>query len=200
MNIKHIDIKSDNYFTTIHPKSQIYLHHTVSSTAKSVISWWDQDGNSVATAFVIDKDGTIIQTFDPKYWSFHLGLSYGPSKGFADKKSIGIEIVNEGGLVKKDEVFYWNGGKSKYSGKVTTLEKSWRGFNYFANYTDEQFKSVVELIDYLTKLFNIPRKLLGNLEYNKSNALDFIGILAHCNVRSDKSDISPAFPLNKLGE
>lgn len=199
MNIINNPIKSDNFFKEEIKKTQIYLHHTVSSNAKGSISWWDQDGKPIATAYVIDKDGTIYQTFDPKYWSFHLGLKYGPSRGFADKKSIGIEIVNEGGLKKiSDKNFMWNDGKSKYVGKVITLEKPWRGYQYFAAYTDQQVNAVAELLKYLIPKFNIEKKVLESYDFNTNYALNYKGILSHCNVREDKSDISPAFPLLSL--
>jgi hypothetical protein len=30
----------------------------------------------VATAYVIDRDGTVFELFDPAAWAFHLGLPW----------------------------------------------------------------------------------------------------------------------------
>ena len=193
---KYID--EDNYWKKEYKKTQIYLHHTVSSTADSTINWWNEDNRPISTAYVVDKDGVIYNTFNPKYWSFHLGLKYGPSKGFADKKSIGIEIVNEGGLVKKSDNMYWFDGKAKYNGKFIKLNKPWRGYYYFAKYSLAQFHSVVILLKYLTNAFNIKNNLITDFKYDRELAETYEGILSHCNVRSDKSDVSPAFSLNLL--
>jgi N-acetyl-anhydromuramyl-L-alanine amidase AmpD len=42
-------------------KNHIVLHHTVSSDEKGVYEWWCNDGKKVATAYVVDKDGTIYE-------------------------------------------------------------------------------------------------------------------------------------------
>jgi len=181
------------YYKTEYLKEQIYLHHTVSSSAASVMNWWRQDGIHVATAYIVDKDGTIYETFNPKYWSYHLGLK--GTGGKIDKKSIGIEIVNEGWLTKKDSTFYWFDGAAIYRGPVHELENEWRDQIYFAAYTPEQIKSTAILTKILAYNMNIPFNFIGNLSYDRNLAYNFTGILSHCNVRKDKTDISPAFPM-----
>lgn len=182
------------YYSEEYKKEQIYLHHTVSSTARSVFNWWPQDGVHVATAYIIDKDGTIYEAFNPKYWSYHLGLK--GTNGAIDKKSIGIEIVNEGWLTKKNSVYYWFNGAVIYKDEVIELDNKWRGQKYFAAYTPEQVKAAAILTKFLAYSLNIPFKHIGNLDYNENLAYNFSGILSHCNVRTDKTDVSPAFPMD----
>jgi N-acetyl-anhydromuramyl-L-alanine amidase AmpD len=181
------------YYSAEHKKEQIYLHHTVSSTAASAINWWKQDGLHIATAYLIEKDGTIYENFDPKCWSFHLGLKN--TNGRVDKKSIGIEIVNEGWLTKKGDDFFWFEGKSKYRGEVIELETPWRGQKYFAKYTEEQVKSAAIVCKFLLYNLSIPFNIIEHYNYDKTLINDYKGILSHCNVRSDKTDLSPAFPM-----
>ena len=186
------------YHKIQHKKEQIYLHHTVSSSAASALNWWRQDNVRVATAYVIDKDGTIYETFDPKGWSFHLGLK--GTNGAIDKKSIGIEIVNEGWLNKKNNEFFWYDGKAKYRGPVFELDTEWRGQKYFAAYTEAQVKSAAIVTKILCYNLKIPFNFIGHLNYDKNLAENFTGILTHCNVRLDKTDISPAFPMKEFIE
>jgi len=181
------------YYPVKYKKEQIYLHHTVSSTAMSALNWWEQDGVHVATAYVIDKDGTIYEAYNPKYWSYHLGLR--GTGGKIDKKSVGIEIVNEGWLTKKNNVYYWFDGVAIYRDEVFELDNEWRGQKYFAAYTEEQVRAAAILTKFLAYNLNIPFKFVGNLDYDKNLAYDFSGILSHCNVRTDKTDVSPAFPM-----
>ena len=162
------------------------------------MNWWRQDGVRVATAYVIDKDGTIYETFDPKGWSFHLGLK--GTNGAIDKKSIGIEIVNEGFLTKKNNEFFWYDGKAKYRGPVFELSTEWREQKYFAAYTEAQVHSAAIVTKILCYNLEIPFNFIGHLNYDKNLATSFTGILTHCNVRSDKTDVSPAFPMKEFIE
>ncbi|MFH0733240.1 MAG: peptidoglycan recognition family protein [bacterium] len=174
-------------------KTLIVLHHTVSSTESSVYNWWCNDGQKVGVAYVVDKNGSIYEYFGPKYWSYHLG-------GKIEKKyninSIGIEIVNEGVLKKIDEKFFWFAGKNKYSGGVFKFK--WRNEEYWAEYPTKQIEAVVELVKYLTAKFNIPKNVYTKYDYNSKLLTTFKGIISHCNVRANKTDISPAFNLEYL--
>ena len=183
------------YYSREHKKEQIYLHHTVSRTAASARNWWVQDGIHVATAYIVDKDGTIYENFDPKYWSYHLKVGKD-----IEKKSIGIEIVNEGWLTEKHGTYYWFDGTAIYRDQVITLEEEWRDQLYFAAYTKEQVKSAAILTKFLTYNFDIPLNFIGNLNYDKDTKNNFKGILSHCNVRENKTDISPAFPMKEFME
>lgn len=174
-------------------KNHIVLHHTVSKSEKGVYEWWCNDGKKVATAYVVDKDGKIYEYFDPKYWSYHLG---GKAAKCHNINSIGIEIANEGALTFKDDNYFWFNGKNKYLGNV--FEYEWRGVKYWAEYSKEQFNSVVELIIYLCDKFNIPKVVYDKLDFNFDLLDNFRGIISHCNVRNDKTDISPAFNLQHL--
>jgi len=183
------------YYEKAYSKKQIVLHHTVSSTAKSVSNWFKADlGKSkIATAFCVDKDGTVYQLFDPKCWAWHIGKG---STMDNNKASIGIEVVNEGTLEKRGEKFYWFDGKYEFKGEVVKLDTEWRGVKYVANYTKAQIEATHELLWYLFDKFPaIEHKFTNTFEYDKKY-LDFNGVTMHVNLRSDKTDLSVAWNLN----
>lgn len=197
MNLVHIDFPEREYIQEKIKKELIVLHHTVSSSAKSSINWWQQDegGMRVAVAFVVEKDGTVYQLFDEKFWAYHIGKG---STSYHNQRSIGIEIVNEGPLEAKPEGgLFWFDGKARYLG--APYYYSWRGEYAWAPYTDEQFKAVVELCNRLCKDHNIPKNVLTDYNYSPANKIHK-GIAAHHNLRIDKTDVSPAFNLLKFKE
>ena len=193
MKIVYNDIGTKNYICEARVKKQIYLHHTVSSTATSTIDWFKQLKYKVSTAFVVDKDGTIYQLFDPNYWAWHLG-NY--ASEYDNAQSIGIEIVNEGALSTNTGTLKWEYGN--YNNEPFTLDKPWRGYTMFAPYTTKQVEAVAGLIRYLCNKFSIRREVINNFDFNKNLLGSYSGVLFHCNVHDGKTDISPAFPIEKL--
>ena len=129
----------------------------------------------------------------PKYWAYHLGLTTSDNVP-CNQKSIGIELVNEGILTRqsvgKDIIYKWTYGN--YSEKVFQNPTLWRGSYFYAEYTEAQIIAAALLCKKLCADFGIPKNVLGNFDYSKSN-FNYNGIIGHCNVRADKSDISPAF-------
>lgn len=187
-------------------KTMIVLHHTVSAVGKYVDDWFkaDKGKSRVAVAYVIDKDGSIYQLFDPKYWAYHIGKG---SEMRHNQKSIGIEIVNEGPLYKiedTNEYRWWIDndypqGRYKYEGVAFESPSEWRGYHYFASYTEEQMRSVMELLDYLIPLFGIKSRCIPSFDYDKG-FLDYKGVIMHCNVREDKTDLSVAFNISRIAQ
>ena len=52
-----------NIYHKKNPKKSLFLHHTASSTANSSWSWWNNNKERVGTAYLIDRDGTVIECF-----------------------------------------------------------------------------------------------------------------------------------------
>lgn len=186
-------LTDDRYVKEEHPKKQIYLHHTVGGSAKSSFDWWQSQPSRIATAYLIDRDGTIYEVFDPKYWAWHLGVN---NRKY-DQQSIGIELCNFGGLVKKDDKLYILDGVQEFKGKHLT--KSWRTYEHWEAYTDKQQEATRWLVNSLCDQFNIPKKIVegDHLRFDLS-LLDFEGIVSHCNVRNDKTDVHPGFDFFEL--
>lgn len=192
-------LSEDQYYKIEHPKKQIVLHHTVGGSAKSTFNWWLQDPLKIGVAYIIDRDGTIYEVFDPKYWALHLGLKTANNL-VANEQAIGIEIASEGGLVKKaDGKLYAFDGRQIVKDVYVDLGYEWRGYQYFDAYEDKQIDSVIFLLDKLSKDFSIPNKCTTH-DQNRfdTDLLKFNGVITHCNVRMDKTDVHPKFPWNKV--
>ena len=105
-------LTTKKYFNEPIAKKNIVLHHTNGWTVRkgtedrpsmNHFNWWKSTSGHVSTAFSIDHKGNVYQHFDPQMWAYHLGI--GGSRKYLDKQSIGIELVNEGHMVKKDNKF-----------------------------------------------------------------------------------------------
>ncbi len=183
-------LRQGEYVATVQPKSTIVLHHTASYDAQGVDDWWNSDRQgAIATAYSINRDGTINRHFPDNMWAYHTGCG-----ASVDKFNIGIEIANWGNLTKKGDKYYaWTGAEYK----ETVHEFAWRGNKYWAIYTNAQYVATKELVKELCKKYNIPREVVLSFKYSPSYFY-FKGIISHHNVNSGKVDVSPAFPLYQL--
>lgn len=191
--IVKINFPKANYYQEVIIKSQIVIHHTVSGTARSAYEWWKTRLNGkgkVATAYIIDRDGTIYNLFPAVFWAHHIGVS---NRVGLCRASIGIELVSWGKCVF-DGVKY---SPIDYD-SVTIPEDdiftvSYRGHNVWQKYSDEQLISLAYLLDLLTNMFAIPYQQNKNLLYSKnSTAINGErGIFTHSAYRLDKTDCVP---------
>ena len=205
MNIKQIAFPASQYMQDVFPKKQIYLHHTAgNANAEQVFKGWAAYTERIATCVSISGkgtatiDGQIVQGFSSKYWAYHLGLKQDiftkhkvPYQSL-DKISIGIEICCWGQLTLKDGKFYNYVNREVPADQVCELEKPFKGYKYFHNYTDAQIESTKELLLLWKEKYGIP------LEYNEDiwditpRALKGEpGVYTHNSVRKDKVDIYP---------
>ncbi len=179
----------------------IFWHHTAGTSADGALSWWNQTPDKVGTAYVIDRDGTIIEAFDPIKWAYAQGVK--GDDDFVDKNSIGIELVAVGQVYKEgvEFVFYplfpnKAGRKVIPTADVVTLDKPWRGFLYYQKYTDKQIESLIWLTKKLMVDFKIPLQanFKNFFEFNKDvidAKIHTPGIWGHTTVRQDKNDVVP---------
>lgn len=190
-------------------KDLIVLHFTAGSTASGAHASWASTDARVATAYIVDLDGTVYELFDPRYWAYHLGIKGAASQNFRhDRRSVGIEIVNVGPLVERGGSLYWWPGDytARWCGKEETgkyVEAGYRGFRYYAAYTPAQVAVLGPLTAYLRGRFGIHKRLPSVAQRDKADPggyfRDFKGIAAHQNFRSDKFDVGPAFDWGCLG-
>src|SRR5262249_3518708 len=83
-------LPADQYYQETTKKDLIVLHFRAGTTAASAVSAWKSTTEHVATAYVIDIDGTVFETFPPSAWAYHLGIKGGTP---IERRSIGIEIA-----------------------------------------------------------------------------------------------------------
>jgi hypothetical protein len=203
---------TNKYFSDEYEKTQIVLHHTVSGPGVvGDITTWKKGKYNVGVVIIIDRAGTPWQLFSSKWWAYHLGTG----DHSLDKHSVAIEIDNWGGLFLGDgslkqfgknedgspRMIYTVPGKYyAYYGNVVDLPESriqsypdgYRGYYYFEKYTNEQIRTVGELILFWGKKYNIPLYYNSSMFNFSEEALrGKPGVWSHTSYRKDKSDIHP---------
>lgn len=195
---KKYTLTTDCYHAAEHPKDLIMLHFTAGNSGENAAQWFASQRNRVSTPYVVDRDGTIFELYDPKYWSFHLGIK---GTHAHDRRSIGIEIANMGPLkLRKGMLHSWPRDYSQIFCNLTDTDRyvqaRYRGFDYYAAYTPAQMQSVQKLVDHLCERFGIPKAIPDAQQREKFDLAYFAnykGIASHQNFRQDKFDVGPAF-------
>jgi len=222
-------LTDDQYFKEHTDKTNICLHHTVGGSAKSTFNYWQSNSDRVATPYIVDRDGTIYEVFDPLYWAHHLGLKMAKNVIY-NQRTIGIELASEGALrsgnqlnlmsktvdfdvnylyafdidkvpfPKAKKLYHLYNDKDKFFDAGLLF----RGYNFFDNYEEAQVISTIALINHLCEQFDIPKQLIPDpkkLEFDSTILTnDWKGIFTHVNVREDKSDLSVAWDWTRLEE
>lgn len=186
-------------------KTQLVLHFTAGSSARGAFESWRNDGRTVATAYIVDLNGTIFETFDPRYWSHALGVRHSLSRQ-AEQGAVQIEIVGWGPLRRVgNNLCSWpKGWTNRYCSVSDTpqyVQKRFRGEEYFSAFPMIQVDAVAALCRYLCRRFDIPADV-PPIDFrgvaNVPRAAGFRGIVAHENYRQDKWDVGPAFPWDRF--
>jgi N-acetyl-anhydromuramyl-L-alanine amidase AmpD len=200
-------LPAGQFFAEQHPKDMIMLHFTAGSTVSGAVSSWTSQNIQIGTPYILDKDGTIYQTFDPKCWAYHLGVVGPKAQNHKhDKRSVPIEIINMGPLkLKMDTLYSWPNNYGQKFCRLNETSKyvkvSYRGFDYYEAFTISQKTALVELVKKISTDFNIPVTLppAGKREEFDLDFYDtWKGVASHQNFRSDKFDIGPAWDWSLL--
>lgn len=201
------------YRDSVFEKRHIVLHHTAGYNAAGALATWKRSQSRDGTAFIVDRDGSIYQTFDPRYWAVHIyrhDSGENPDFYTLEKVSIGIEIVNLGPLSRgtgsknKDGLYTYTGKKyCTLSDTQLYVAEEWKGHKYWHAYTNAQYDAVRLLLRELERDFQIPMLAapLGDrlAVWDTKALLGYRGITSHCNYRKDKTDLSPAWEWKRAG-
>ena len=206
MDLVKKHLTNGQYLTQEFEKFSQFIHHTLSTNAMSAWRWWNSTKTRVGTPYIIDRDGVIIECFDPKMYAFHLGIK--GDDNWHEKHSVNIELVSAGPLRLVDGSFrfypLWP-NKMRYTiipeEEVYSFKKPWKGFKHWHSYTEDQLESLKWLIGRNALDFpslGIDNDIESIFTYNPKVVKDHLpGIWAHCTVREDKSDPFPYPPLIK---
>ena len=153
---------------------------------------------------MIDRQGVVHQCFNSKYWASHLGVKsdflklkgyndYNKRNRILDKASISIELDSWGPLTKVGDNKYKTIYGNTISGiNVVEYPNKFREAVYYEKYTDEQIKSLGEMLILWSEKYNIPLKYNEDMWDVTNNALKGTpGVWTHVSYRADKSDCHP---------
>lgn len=194
---RDLRLPDTEYFPGRDPKSGICIHHTVGGSALSTFNWWRDDKNTVGTAYLIARDGTVHEVFDPNCWAWQFGLKWPSEQKIAfEKRYVGIEIASEGGLIESEGNLYCFDRVSprtlKKRDEAFDYGTVFRGYRFFDKYETAQVDSLTELINDLCNQFKIPKQTPNDhYKFYGETLKDFKGIIGHTMVRQDKSDPAP---------
>lgn len=194
---RELQLPDSEYFPSHDPKSGICIHHTVGGSARSTFNWWRDDGNTVGTAYIIARDGTVHEVFNPNCWAWQFGLRWPREQKIAfEKRHIGIEIASEGGLKESEGNLFCFDRISprtlKKREEAFDYGQTFRGYRYFDKYEAAQVDSLCKLINDLCEQFDIPKETpKDHYKFYGQEMKDFEGIIGHTMVRTDKSDPAP---------
>ena len=207
----HVDrslrLPHGEFFAQRERKTGIAIHHTVCGAANTTIELWRDDRTPrggkrrVATAYVIGRDGTVFEIFDPEHWAYHLGVPWpGPLRRGFEQRFIGIEIASEGGLIERDGILYAFDRVASHTlrAKAQSFDygQTYRGYRWFDRYEPTQLDALGRLVDELCERFPIPRRYPDRpFDYYGEALAEFEGVIGHAMVRSDKSDPAPDLAL-----
>ena len=104
MNIIPYPLKRNQWFPEKTQKQFVVWHGTGGRTfqtpacrrpglATTSIDGWNLDAARVGAPWLVNRDGTIYQTFDDTGWIYHLGIK--GTSGRYDKRAVAIEFANE---------------------------------------------------------------------------------------------------------
>lgn len=203
LTVRRADGGHGYYYRAKFTKKRIVIHFTVGHI-KSDIATLASKNRHVSTALVIGRDGTVYQLFNSYYWSYHLGKNAIGTNTKTSKESIGIEISNFGPLKKEG-----NSLKTAYNTTFCSLDDTeqyikldqpYRGYTYYAAFTDTQYEAIINSLRYLTAEYGIPREFVRAAIRNETTREGALlnGIVSHVNSRKDKFDIGPAFDWDRV--
>ncbi|WP_075343718.1 N-acetylmuramoyl-L-alanine amidase [Tenacibaculum agarivorans] len=189
-------------------KTQIVLHYTA-GYIKGDVAALSRPNYRVSTAFILPRNGKILNMWSSAFWSYHLGSGAVGGNTNGSKRSIGIEISNIGFLKRiGDNLVTVYNDNDVYctihdTNLYTRLDTPYRGEVYFATFTEKQYQSLEILLKYLTATYNIPKAFLPEEKrydvISKNELVNFKGIVSHVNYRSSgKWDIGPAFNWERI--
>lgn len=196
------------YYQEHHAKNQIVLHYTA-GYLKGDVAALSRHSYHVSVPFIIARNGTILNMWSSADWSYHLGSGAVGGNTNGSRRTIAIEISNIGFLkrignnlvsVYSDNDIYCSLDDTRF---YTKLDTPYRGQEYYATFTDAQYKSTILLLKYLTDQYNIPPAFLPEdkryITLPTNEIVNFRGIVTHVNYRhSGKWDIGPAFDWDRV--
>lgn len=184
------------YYPQEFVKERVVLHFTA-GYLKGDVANLTRPNYHVSVPFLIARDGTIYNLWSSSYWSYHLGKNAIGGNTPMSQMSVAVELSNIGPLVRRGSQLYtlYDRLYCEIQERKYYRQRSYRGYDYYATFTDEQYDSLIRLLRYITGRFDIPRRFLReDLRYDlRYDVPYFYGIVSHVNFRQDKYDIGPAF-------
>lgn len=175
-------VETKNFGKVIKPM-YIIIHFTAGTTAKSAIDWFKNTESQASAHFVIDKNGDITQMVPTNRRAWHAGTSKWGELTDLNNHSIGIEIVNAGKLMRREDGKWLTWSKTIISDSEVTIatHKAESNPSGWHEYTEEQIASIIAVGSAVAQKYGI------------------VDILGHDDISPGrKVDPGPLFPISSV--
>ena len=144
--------------------------------------------------FTITKSGLIYKHFPTDTFLPFL------KKPRYDKENIYIALENISPIIKQKDLYFTIYNQIIVpNNSITFFNKKWKGYEWWIEYTDNQIKSLFELLFYLINKYEIKPKI--KLSNNKSQLMPkYEGICFRSNYFDYFYDLNPAFPFKSFNK
>jgi len=186
-------LESKNFHPSKTKKNQIIVGGSLRKGSNHIIHLLHKDnGNSKRwPTYTITREGVIHQHYDPMFYSDYMGVKE------IDKRAISVVLENMGMLnYSTDKECFVNWANEECAENLVA-DRLWKNCRYWEKYTEEQYESLSNLCNYLTKEYEVHMDALGfNVFHEESEK--FQGILTRSNYDSDYTDLNPSFDFQKF--
>lgn len=193
--------EANYYYASPVTKDSIVYHFTAGVLTGDISALTTQH---VSVPYVVARDGTVYELFNPDFWSYHLGIGKTFSNKERSGRTLGIEISNIGPLTLKEDGLLYDIYNKAYCKATDTQyydKVDFRGFHYFASYTDAQYAAIKDLTLQLTTKYKIPYQFIEpEKRFEFLPSVPKTGIVTHANYRADKSDLAPNFKFDRVAK
>ncbi len=190
INKKLLKIKPDFYTKSTIKKNKIILTDTLRSTLEYSNGYYGT--KEKYPNFIIDKDGQIYEYFS----SLNYSDFYEERK--INQQSIIVALVNANYLIYRNSVNAYNNWCYDDIKIENVKEFPWKNYRYWETYTDEQFKSVINLIKHLNQTQNIELNSTFDNIYDQALIKDYHGILSESNLFNWSNSLNPSFNFSEM--
>ncbi len=162
--IVQLRLNEKQFCRTTYPKDQIVIHNSnTTKSASDLVTSWNDGTHEYIAPIIIDRFGTIYQTFSSRFHASHIGDMSKEMKLFSlpnracSQTSIAVMLMNGGRVRTNKELktHYDDGTEYKSQGRVF-YENLHRGNHYYEEYTKDQIKSLERVLKYWCNRFDIP--------------------------------------------
>ena len=187
----HMNISEDYRSGFVHGskgsefQKYIVLHDTESeSSASEVISYWDGNGNLVASHFIINSDGSIVQCVPLDAIAHHAGFG---DAGNNERYGVTDESRDDRAGTQPIGDAYPDYGMNSYSVGIELVHVGESGW-----YPEEQLRALDELIAYIDAYYGFESQIIDHKAWRSSNSdtsEEFSGFLANYQDHRTHDDV-----------
>lgn len=192
---KDLMLPETNFYSDITKKTRIVIGNIPCNDLSFFDGWkLRYNGNYKKTChYTIDLDGVVYNHFPLANYSSFIGV---PDM---DKESVTIGLLNLGWIKHNSDKTRWVDwrGCDIDIDPEKLIRKQWREYSYWYPYSNKQISSLIKLMKQVSSTLDIEKLMIDNntLLINKK---EWWPISFRSNYLYYKTDVSPAFPFNKV--